>query len=137
MDEQSVPETPQDQTPISPTLVGEPLPPTVDAAPPLTPAEGALPAETPSPVADDAHTGAGWKKVSYLAPAGIDLPVEYAGRWWHGNSEHVLPIECAEKLLALPGFADLGEAPEPYNAQPCTGCGATAESAAPEETTPA
>lgn len=86
-----------------------------------------VPAPEPETPSDTPPTSAatGWRKVQFLAPNDIDLPVEYAGRWWHANSEHVLPAECAAPLLAFPGFSDMGDAPKPVNAQPCTGCGAT------------
>lgn len=132
-----------ESTPV-PSLDNAPMPTLAEPGAPVvatvTNLDGSEPERGPDGMiaaADPVSVGTGWKKVSYLAPGGIDLPVEYAGRWWHGNSEHVLPDECAAKLLELPGFSDLGEAPEPYNAQPCTGCGATVTPEIVEPATPA
>lgn len=73
---------------------------------------------TPLPEADPPPPAAEppaprWVRVHYIPPRTIPLPVEHAGRWWHGNSTHTLSAEAAAPLLELPGFTLLADTKSP------------------------
>lgn len=63
----------------------------------LAPGEAAVPAAQSA-----AH--AGQVRVRFTAPAGIALPVEAVGRYWHDRGEYLLSAADADQLRDQPGF---------------------------------
>jgi hypothetical protein len=60
-----------------------------------------------------------WFHVEFVAPAGMDTPIEAQGFWWMERSVHVLPELCARTLAAQLYFTLLHETTKPANAGPC------------------
>lgn len=54
-----------------------------------------------------------WLTLRFHATASTETPVLAEGRYWHDRSEHVVPPDVAERLLAQPGFVNLGPAGAP------------------------